>query len=186
MNTIKKIESDITELNTYFLLNLENYARVFYNTLIEPKNPDYKNDLFRKNNILQDIDSTALTLKNKMLTLIDTMSNRMNMMNNKIEKYKRENDVLKQKAKTLNKDALTADGLFDGELEWYREQVKIVVVMLIGIIIGTIMFKQMNLSSKNIVIALIIVIVLGTLFTKIATFFASKVNSYGNTMVGIQ
>jgi len=185
MNTIKKIESEISELNTYFLLNLENYARVFYNTLIEPKNQDYKNDLFRKNNILQDIDSKGFTLKNNMLSLIDTMSNKMNTMNNKIEKYKRENYILKQKAKTLNKDALTADGLFDGELEWYREQVKIVVVMLIGVIVGTIMFKQINLSSKNIAIAFIIVIVLGTIFTKISNFFVDKVNSYRNNMTDV-
>ena len=32
------------------------------------------------------------------------------------------------------------DGLFDGELDWYRDQVKIVVVMLIGVIIGFVFY----------------------------------------------
>ena len=38
MEIIKKLDYEIKELNTNFLLNLEKYARTYYNTLIAPQN----------------------------------------------------------------------------------------------------------------------------------------------------
>jgi hypothetical protein len=186
MNIITKIGSEIKEINTHFLLNLENYARAYYNTLDTPKNEIYRNELARKTQILQTIDSKAFIVKNKMNTLLDKMSQEMESMNNKLSKLKGENKILREKSKDLHNIELTADGLYDEELDWYREQVKIVIVMLIGVVVGTIMFKQLNLTIKDTAIAFITVILLGTIFTKIANFVTSKVNSIGNNMIGKQ
>lgn len=186
MNVIKNIGNEIKEINTNFLLNLENYENVFFNTLNEPNNNIYISELSRKNGILENIDSRAFVVKNQMNKLIDNMTNEMNSMNTDMERIKKENIILKEKAKILHKDVLTSDGLYDGEFEWYREQMKVVIVMLVGIIIGTVMFMQMKLSIKDIIIALITVIIVGTLFTKIANYIVSKMNSVGNNIIGKQ
>lgn len=175
MSIIKNIGEEIKEINKHFLLNLENYEDVFYNALDEPNNIMYRNKLDRKNGLLEKIDSNAFIVKNKMNSLIDSMTNEMNLMNTDMERFKKENIILNEKAKILHKDVLTSDGLFDGELEWYREQVKTVIVMLIGVIIGTILFKQMNLNMKDTIISIITVLLLGTIFTKIANYIVSKV-----------
>ena len=186
MNKITKFGSEIKEINTHFLLNLENYARSYYNTLDKPKNEIYRTDLARKTGILQTIDSKSLIVKNQMDTLLDKMSQEMDSMNEKLRKLKGENKILRDKSKDLHRVGLTADGLYDGELDWYREQVKIVIVILIGIVVGIVMFKQLNLTIKDTVIALITVILFGTIFTKIANFIISKVNGFGNNMIGKQ
>jgi hypothetical protein len=186
MNIITKIGSEIKEINTNFLLNLENYAHTYYNTLDAPTNEIYRTDLARKNGILQKIDSKAFTVKNQMNTLLDKMSQEMDSMNDKLSKLKRENKILRDKSKDLHRAGLTADGLYDGELDWYREQVKIVIVMLIGVVVGTFIFKQLKLTIKETLIAVITVIILGTFFTKIANFITSTINSAGNTMIGKQ
>jgi predicted RND superfamily exporter protein len=108
-----------------------------------------------------------------MTGLINEMTTEMNSTNIMINNLKTKNALLKEKASNLHKNVLTSDGLFDGELEWYRQQLKIVLVMLIGIIICSVMFYQMNLTVKDKLVAFIIVIVLGTLFTYIANFFVN-------------
>jgi Skp family chaperone for outer membrane proteins len=186
MNIITKIGSEIKEINTNFLLNLENYAHTYYNTLDAPTNEIYRTDLARKNGILQKIDSKAFTVKNQMNTLLDKMSQEMDSMNDKLSKLKRENKILRDKSKDLHRAGLTADGLYDGELDWYREQVKIVIVMLIGVVVGTFIFKQLKLTIKETLIAVITVIILGTFFTKIANVITSTIKSAGYTMIGKQ
>ena len=178
--TINNFGTEIKEINTTFLLNLENYARVFYNTLSKPDNIMNRNKLARKDDILEQVDSKGLLVKNQMTGLINEMTTEMDSTNTKIERLKTENKLLKEKAGNLHKNVLTSGGLFDGELEWYREQVKIVIVMFIGIIICSAMFTKMNLTIKDKLVALIIVIVLGTLFTYIANFIVNLVNTNGN------
>ena len=113
MNVIKNIGNEIKEINTNFLLNLENYENVFFNTLNEPNNNIYISELSRKNGILENIDSRAFVVKNQMNKLIDNMTNEMNSMNTDMERIKKENIILKEKAKILHKDVLTSDGLYD-------------------------------------------------------------------------
>ena len=170
---IDKFGTEITEIDTTFLLNLENYAQVLYNVLSNPNNTLYKKELDRKDNILETVDSNAFVVKNQMTGLINEMTTEMNSTNIMINNLKTKNALLKEKASNLHKNVLTSDGLFDGELEWYRQQLKIVLVMLIGIIICSVMFYQMNLTVKDKLVAFIIVIVLGTLFTYIANFFVN-------------
>ena len=186
MNVIKNIGNEIKEINTQFLLNLENYENFFFNTLNEPANNKYLTELARKNGILEQIDSNAFIVKNQMNNLIGNMTNEMESMNTTMVRVKKENITMKEKAKILHKDVLTSTGLFDGELEWYREQMKVVIVMLVGIILGIVMFTQMKLNMKDTFIALITVILLVTIFTKIANYIVSKMNSVGNNIVGKQ
>jgi len=174
MEIIKKLDYEIKELNTNFLLNLENYARTYYNTLIAPQNKVNHDLLARKNGRLNTIDQTGLLLKNKMNNLINKMSKQLDEMNINIAKLKKENIKLTRESKMLHKDALTADGLFDGELDWYRDQVKIVVVMVIGVIIGFVFYKKLNLTLKDHIISIAIVLVFGYLFSAIYNFILNR------------
>lgn len=169
-NKINKFKTDIKELNNTSLLNLENYAQVYFNTLSNPNNTMYKNELTRKNNILEQVDSDALLLQNQMTSLINKMTYSMNISNTKIERLKKENELLQNNKEELHKDVLTSDGLFGGELEWYREQVKVVIIMILGIIVCSIMFYRMNLTFKDKMIAFILVLIFGTIFTYIANY----------------
>ena len=99
MNKITKIGSEIEEIHTHFLLNLENYDHTYYNTLDKPTNQIYRTDLARKTGIFQTIDSNSLIVKNQMDTLLDKMSQEMDSMNDKLRNLKAENKILRDKSK---------------------------------------------------------------------------------------
>ena len=184
MNVIKSIGTEIKELDTNFLLNLENYEEIFYNNLKPNSSSSDKSELARKDGTLENIDSKAFALKNKMLSLIDKMSGEMENMNDEMSATKRENKELKEQASELKKEAITSTGLYDGELTWYREQVNTTIVLLIGIVIGLILFKQMNLTKKDMSIVVVATIVLGYILKKIATFIVGMFQSSKNNLIG--
>ena len=96
-----------------------------------------------------------LLLKNEMQVEIEKSQAVARNLSIEIEKLQTENKVLKTKTTNLKRTTLTSEGLFDDELDWYRKQIKIIVVMLIGVIISTIFFHSLKLDIKNSIIAIV-------------------------------
>ena len=77
--------------------------------------------------------------------------------------------------------------MFDDQLDWYRYQLTVVIVMLIGVILGTYFLSTLKLDFKEWFISLAIVIVFGFLFTKLALWIVGKwQKAAGNKMDTIQ
>ena len=53
-----------------------------------------------------------------------------------------ENVNLKNEVRDLKRSSLTAEGLFDDEIDWYRKQIRIIIVMIIGIIVCGIFYRS--------------------------------------------
>jgi len=94
---------------------------------------------------------------------------------------------MKEKIKSLKRKSLTAEGMFDDQLELYRDQLTAIIVMLIGVILGIFFLKSLNLGFKDWFISLAIVIIFGFVFNKIAVWIVGLWQKMaGNKMDAIQ
>jgi hypothetical protein len=77
--------------------------------------------------------------------------------------------------------------MFDDQLDWYRDQITVIIVMLIGVIIGTLFLRTLKLDFKQWFISIAIVIIFGWIFTKIALWVVGLwQKAVGNKMDTIQ
>ena len=70
-------------------------------------------------------------------------------MNKIIDELQKENEKLKAEAIQLKRQSLTSVGLYDDELDWYRKQIKIIIVMLIGVILCSKFFFRFTIKYKG-------------------------------------
>jgi hypothetical protein len=134
MDILTKTKTNIEELNQRFFLILENFVPNYIRYLKEPSNTIVANEIQHVKSVVNKIDSDGFILKNSMDSAIQTSQERSRQQNIEIEKLKVENDKLNRQAKRLENKALTSEGLYYEEIEWYRLQIQTIIVMLIGVI----------------------------------------------------
>jgi len=167
MENLNEIKKEITNLNERFFLILENFVPDYVSYLKDPKNPIPVNEIEHIKHTVNEINSQSFVLKNKMEVEIDNNEKVSNKLTDEIDKLQKENNLLKKKRNSLEKTSLTAEGLFDDEIDWYKKQIKIIIVMIIGIIIGTMFYHSLNLDLKQYAITIIGVIIIAIVFEHI-------------------
>tara|TARA_B100001059_G_scaffold229958_1_gene263416 strand:- start:965 stop:1498 length:534 start_codon:yes stop_codon:yes gene_type:complete len=167
MENLNEIKNEITNLNERFFLILENFVPDYVSYLKNPKNPIPVNEIEHIKQTVNDINSQSFVLKNKMEVEIDNNEKVSNKLTDEIDKLQKENILLKKKRNSLEKTSLTAEGLFDDEIDWYKKQIKIIIVMIIGIIICIMFSQSLKLDFKQYAITIIGVIIIAIVFENI-------------------
>ena len=127
----------------------------------------YANEIGHVNNVITNIEKSAFILKNNMDVEMADNQKKLKELNSRIDFLKNENIMLKNKANSLHKDALTSEGLFENELNWYYNQIKTIIIILIGILLGLKVFANMKLNLKQVVFSFIIVLIVGSIINKL-------------------
>lgn len=178
MNPIIKTKETITELNNRFFLILENFVPNYIKYLQDPNNSQISDEILHVTTVNNKIQSDGFILKNSMDSVIETSQKEMSALNVKIESLKSENNKLTEQVTKLEKTSLTSVGLYDEEIDWYRLQIKTIIILLIGFVIGFMVLFKMELSlyptSRELMI-LVGVIIIICIFEKIGTYFYEKI-----------
>ena len=147
MDTLIQTKNTISELNDRFFLILENFVPNYIRHLQDPTNTQLSDEILHVDTVNNKIQSDGFILKNSMDSAILASQQEMAVLNVQIESLKRENDKLTEQVKKLEKTSLTSVGLYDEEIDWYRLQIKTVLILLIGFVI--IFFKNSILFSNS-------------------------------------
>ena len=174
-NIINKTKTDIEELNQRFFLILESFVPTYIKSLQTPQNTDVMKELSHINRVTTQIESDGFTIKNRMESTIANDQDKINTLNVDIRRLKKENEELKNKRQNLKTATVTSVGLFDDELEWYKIQIKIVVVMLIGIIILGKVYYGFHITILETAKALGIVVVIGFIFETLIMYLYNRI-----------
>ena len=167
MEIIKQTKNQLTNLNQRFFLILENFIPKYISYLQFPKNPEFVNEVVYIKDVVKKIDSDAFVLKNGINVEIDKSVKKSEELNKIIDELQTENEKLKTETIQLKKQSLTSVGLYDDELEWYRKQIKIIIVMLIGVILCSTFFFQLHLNNNELIISISFVLLLGVIIEQI-------------------
>lgn len=171
MEILKQLQNQLINLNQRFFLILENFIAYYISYLQNPQNRISVQEIEHINSVVNEINSQAFILKNQMEVEIETSQNISDELTNEIDVLQKENVRLQRKTKTLKKVSLTSEGLFDDELDWYRKQIKLIVVFLIGIIICGKFFHSFQLDLKQNIIAIVSTIIVGVIIDNIIIRF---------------
>lgn len=161
---INKTKTEIEGLNQRFFLILENFVPTYIRYLQNPQDEEMIKEISHINSVNTQIESDGFTIKNMMESTIATDQDKINKLNDKIRVLKKENEYLKGEQRDLKIAANTSVGLFDNELDWYKKQIKIIIVMLVGIVIVSKIYYEFNLDRWEFIKASGIVIVIGIIF----------------------
>ena len=175
MELINQTKKNIENLNQRFFLILENFIPTYVSYLQFPKNPNFANDVEHIKNVVKKIDADGFVLKNEMNVEIDKSVKKSEEMNKIINELQKENEKLKTEAIQLKRQSLTSVGLYDDELDWYRKQIKIIIVMIIGVILCSKILFDLQLSTKEMVISIGIVLIIGVIIEQIFMRIYNKI-----------
>ena len=175
MELINKTKQNIENLNQRFFLILENFIPKYVSYLQFPKNPEFVNEVGHIKNVVKNIDTDGFVFNNEMNVEIDKSVKKSEEMNKIIAELQKENEKLKTEAIQLKRQSLTSVGLYDDELDWYRKQIKIIIVMLIGVILCNKFFLDLQLSTKEMVISIGFVLITGVIFEQIIMRIYNKI-----------
>ena len=176
---INKTKSDIQNLNQRFFLILENFVPTYIKSLQNPQDTDVAKEMSHINTVTRQIETDGFMIKNMMESTISTDQDKLNGLNIDIVRLKKENVDLKNQRQDLKTATVTSVGLFDDELECYKIQIKILVVMLIGIIIVGKVYNGFHLTTSETVKAIGITVILGIVFETIIMYMYNRI-MYGN------
>lgn len=174
MDTLIKTKNTITELNDRFFLILENFVPNYIKYLQDPTNTQLADEVLHVDTVNNRIQSDGFILKNSMESAIQTSQQEMATLNVKIETLKKENDKLTEQVKKLEKTSLTSVGLYDEEIDWYRLQVKTVLILLIGFIICIKVGMSLYPTSSELIIIMGVILLL-SIMEKISRYFYDKI-----------
>jgi len=186
MDKIKPTGRKIELLNKRFSLLLENFVENYILYLKYPNNEEYTNETNFVLSEIEDINSKSFLLMNDMESEIEKESKNTASLTTKMETLKKENNIMREKLKGLKSRSITAEGMFDDQLSWYREQLTTIIVLVIGVILGIYFFIGLKLGFKDLFISIAVVIIFGTIFSKLIGFILDKFKSFGNKMDDIQ
>ena len=179
MEFLNKSKKEIDELDQRFSLILENYVDEYVSYLREPNNSEYTNNMNHINSVIENINSQGFLLKNRMEKELVNIENRSTTYNNEINVLKQENKALKEKVKILDEDVLTADGLFDNEIELYKKQIVTIIILVIGLIVISKLYYDLKLNmNQNMKVFFLSCII--ALVVYLITNFKDKIVSYYN------
>lgn len=181
------MKEKINQLDQKFFLLVENFIPNYVLYLKNPQNPDYIEETDYVFSSIDKINSNAFMLMNQMHNEIDKESELTGKLTINMEKMKKENELMKERVKGLKRQSLTAEGMFDDQLDYYKDQLTVVIVMLIGVILGAFFLSTLKLKFKDWFISLAVVIIFGWLFTKLALWLVGLwQKAAGNKMDTIQ
>jgi len=183
MEIIKQTKNQLTNLNQRFFLILENFVPHYVSYLQNPKNVIAAQEIQHVKSVVNDINSQGFVLKNKMEVEIDVNQQLSDELTKEIEILQTENVNLKNEVRDLKRSSLTAEGLFDDEIDWYRKQIRIIIVMIIGIIVCGIFYRSFKLDLKQNIMAILVVLVLGVIIEKILMTIYDKIKDKLNQSV---
>jgi len=187
MDLIKNMKEKINQLDQKFFLLVENFIPNYVRYLMNPDNVEYTQEINYVFSSIDKINSNGFMLMNQMHSEIDKESKITAELTIDMERLKRENALMREKVKQLKRESLTAEGMFDDQLDWYRDQITVIIVMLIGVIIGTLFLRTLKLDFKQWFISIAIVIIFGWIFTKLALWVVGLwQKAAGNKMDTIQ
>jgi hypothetical protein len=149
MDLVNKAKKEIDELQQRFSLILENYVDDYVSYLKNSSNTEYLNNINHIKSVISNIDSQSFLLKNKMESEMQKIENKTSEFNIEIDALKKENKALKDRVKILDENVLTADGLFDNEIDLYKKQIVTIIVLLIGIIITCKVYYDLGLDRSQ-------------------------------------
>ena len=181
MDTLIKTKNTRTELNDRFFLILENFVPNYIKYLQDPTNTQLADEVLHVDTVNNRIQSDGFILKNSMESAIQTSQQEMATLNVKIETLKKENDKLTEQVKKLEKTSLTSVGLYDEEIDWYRLQVKTVLILLIGFVICIKFGMSLYPTSRELMMILGIVLILSVM-EKISRYFYDKIKDATSDM----
>lgn len=167
---IYKTKQQITNLNERFFFNLENFVPHYISYLQNPKSIVPHEEIQHVNSVNNEINSQGFIINNDIDVEIYKNKSVYNKISIEIEKLQEDNNLLKNKNKQLNKSRLTSEGLFDNEIEWYRKQVKTIIVIVIGIILLVLAYRSLKLNN-------IVQITISTIFLRMYGLIINSVKS---------
>ena len=160
MDTLIQTKNTITELNNRFFLILEHFVPNYIRHLQDPTNTQLSDEILHVDTVNNKIQSDGFILKNSMDSAIQASQQEMAVLNVQIETLKKENDKLTEQVKKLEKTSLTSVGLYDEEIDWYRLQVKTILILLIGFAICIKVGISLSPTSRELMMILGIVLIL--------------------------
>ena len=181
MDTLIKTKNTITELNERFFLILENFVPNYIKYLQDPTNTQLADEVLHVDTVNNRIQSDGFILKNSMESAIQTSQQEMATLNVKIETLKKENDKLTEQVKKLEKTSLTSVGLYDEEIDWYRLQVKTIIILLIGFAICIKVGISLSPTSRELMMILGIVLIL-SIMEKSGMYLYEKIKNATSEM----
>ena len=153
MDIITKTKQNIEELNQRFFLILENFVTTYISYLQQPTNQSVVDEIQYINTVVNKIESDGFILKNNIDSGIQESQHKMRQQSGLINKIKLENEELNKRASQLKITTVTSEGLFDEEIAWYRLQLKLLVIMIIGVILCGKLYYDLQLTkTENLVI----------------------------------
>ena len=116
-----------------------------------------------------------------MDSAIQLSQQEMSALNVKIESLKVENNKLTEQVKKLKKTSLTSVGLYDEEIDWYRLQVKNVLILLVGFAICIKLGISLYPTSRELMMILGIVLIL-SIMEKTGMYLYEKIKGATSEM----
>lgn len=160
MDFINTSKQKIEDLNNRFFFVMENFVDNYVYYLKDPQNTNYKSEVDRVFDTITNINNDSLILKNNIQTKIAENNTKILQMNKEVDALKILNEQLKTRAKKLRVQATTSEGMFDSELDWYKKQVLVFIILLVGIIYGLKLLFDLQLTFKQLVLPSTIFILL--------------------------
>jgi len=181
MDTLIKTKNTISELNDRFFLILENFVPNYIRHLQDPANTQLSDEILHVDTVNNKIQSDGFILKNSMDSAIQLSQQEMSALNVKIESLKVENNKLTEQVKKLKKTSLTSVGLYDEEIDWYRLQVKNVLILLVGFAICIKLGISLYPTSRELMMILGIVLIL-SIMEKTGMYLYEKIKGATSEM----
>jgi predicted RNase H-like nuclease (RuvC/YqgF family) len=159
MDLLTTSKEKIEELNNRFFYIMENFIPKYINYLRDPNNK-HKSEINRIDGVITNINSDAHVLQNQLQVAIDNNDTKMVQMNNDIASLKQENKDMKSRINNLHNQSVTSEGLYDTELDWYKKQMLIILLLLIGIIFSIRLLIGLHVSWLQIAVPVCLFIIL--------------------------
>ena len=165
MDLLTNLKEKIEELNNRFFYIMENFIPNYINYLRDPKNNTHTSKITRINGVITNINSDAHVLQNQLQVAIDDNDTKMVQMNNDIASLKQENKAMKSKVKELSSRTVTSEGLFYTELDWYKKQLLVILLLFVGIVYGIRLLTGLDMSWLQLAVPISLFIIMKWIYS---------------------
>jgi glycosylphosphatidylinositol transamidase (GPIT) subunit GPI8 len=165
MNLLTTSKEKIEELNNRFFYIMENFIPKYINYLRDPKDDNNKSEITRINDVITNINSDAHVLQNQLQVAIDNNDTKMVQLNADIASLKQENKNMKSRVKELSSQTVTSEGLFDTELDWYKKQLLIILLLFVGIVYGIRLLTGLDMSWLQLAVPISLFIIMKWIYS---------------------
>ena len=165
MNLLTTSKEKIEELNNRFFYIMENFIPKYINYLRDPKDDNNKSEITRINDVITNINSDAHVLQNQLHVAIDNNDTKMVQLNADIASLKQENKNMKSRVKELSSQTVTSEGLFDTELDWYKKQLLIILLLFVGIVYGIRLLTGLDMSWLQLAVPISLFIIMKWIYS---------------------